>query len=158
MDSTAEAWLRTVSSKVKAVDPHILVTASTFYFAATGRAHFDGGLNAKPGNTPSAYPLRPAAMMKAGVDILDIHTYPTPARPTLPAFHIRAPHIMLTEGITAAKRYPLPLIAGEFGLADVTQFSHEAALSEMSIIIPTLCEYHFSGYVVWSWISERPDA
>ncbi len=152
MDSASETWLHTVGSRVKAVDPYILVTASSFYLAASGRKGFDGGLNAEAGITPSPYPVHPTAMIKGGMDILDFHTYPSPDRPGLSGFHSRAPHIMMSEGIFATARNPLPLIAGEFGLANSQLFSPTAVLSELSKTKAALCDYHFSGYVVWSWM------
>jgi hypothetical protein len=158
MDSTATAWLRTVSAKVKAVAPHILVTASSFYLVASGRTHFDGGLNAPSSKAPLPFPINPKAMIMGGADILDIHTYPSPASQGLSAFHSRAHDIMMSEGLSAAKGFQLPLIAGEFGPSESKLYRQADALAELSATKITFCTYYFSGYIVWLWMPGNLDA
>lgn len=150
MDNAAEAWLRAVGARVKEAAPNLLITASSFYLASRGSTIFDGGITAQHGTVTSPYPLSPRALIKGGARILDIHTYPSPSRPGMSAFHVRAPAIMKAEGLSTLATHQVPVIAGEFGTSE--SGTQADALAELAINKTTLCRYHFSGYVVWSWM------
>jgi hypothetical protein len=152
MDAVTEAWVRTIATKIRVVAPQMLLTPSSFYLASTGGTDFDGPLPRKPATVPHLpYPLRPNAMIAGGANLIDIHTYPSPARPGFSAFHVRAGSLMRAEGISGSSPYPYPLIAGEFGLSLVKGFAIADTLNELNAARPALCPYHFDGYVVWSW-------
>jgi hypothetical protein len=151
MDDAAESWMRTVKAKVTSVKPDILVTASSFYLSAMGHDRFDGGsMTSKGANGPANYPLRPAALLRGGADLLDMHTYPSPVRPKLTAFHTRADGIMRTSEITEAAR-DVPIVAGEFGAYKAKFGSPAEAPEELLATEEVMCRYGYSGFAVWMW-------
>jgi hypothetical protein len=153
MNNAVEAWTRTVSSQVRTVDPRMLLAVSSFFLVSTGHRGFNGGFNGKPGVDSSPFPPLPEALIKGGVNLLDIHFYPTPAGPGTSGFHDRIDTIMRADNISADIGYPIsiPLIAGEFGETQSSRFSREDALSELILTKDYMCKYRFLGYVVWSW-------
>lgn len=151
MDQAAQSWMHAVNEKVKSVKADLLVTASSFYNVAFGHKTFDGGFQAKTPATTSPYPLRPESIIRGGADIIDIHTYPSPARNGLTAFHSRAEGLLRGNEITDTTAMKVPLIAGEFGAYRNAYLLPVDAPAELLAAEDALCQFHFSGLAVWMW-------
>ena len=150
MDRAATQWIRTVKSGVVSVDPHLLITASTFPLAASGHARFDGGASRKASRS-SPYPLRPGPMILGGIDILDIHIYPSAARANVPPFHARLGPLLASTDVTVSTARRIPMIAGEYGAMKGKFADPEQSVPELQATEAVMCGLHISGLAVWMW-------
>jgi hypothetical protein len=151
MDRAAESWIHQVKYGVTTVDPHLLITASTFALSAFGHVRFDGGNPPKKVVRSSPYPLRVGPMIRGGVDLLDVHIYPSAAKRNPAPFRDRLAQLLYSNEITSSTASQIPLVAGEFGAMKGKFDNPQQSLSELEETEVAMCNLHFSGFAVWMW-------
>ena len=73
MDEIIVQWANVGAGAIHAADPQVLVSASVFTFAAAGRGR--PGTLSRDKTGDNRIPARPLALLRSGLDYLDIHSY-----------------------------------------------------------------------------------
>lgn len=145
-----DAFLRfakKINNSIKSIDKGVPTTISSFPNSEFGRSSFSDLKRSTIGE--SLYPISPDLLMKAHLDLVDIHLYPTPKYSSYNAEIVR---MMRSNGISAGGvAAGLPLVVGEIGMLRSLYPTIYDAEDGLRNSLSTLCGLQVYAWTVWMW-------
>lgn len=159
MDSAIQAWASACAEEIRRTDPEALVSASVFTFAAVGRK---GPTNLSSDQTKDArIPARPLALLRSGLDFVDIHLYAArnKSESVLAHLHRDLESVEFAEVVKEANSTGKPLLVGETGVAahflrqppNWKQIHHDQGVLLLKEQLTGLRAAGFAGVLLWHY-------
>ena len=136
LDLATNIWFNSIIKSIKSYLPNLLVSASLFSPNAVGHQGFDG-VQIRPSNKDQRYPLRPASLINASADYVDLHVYAT--------------NNSINEMKGAELSRDKPILMGEVGAARARFVNATFAALAIQSVINASIDFGFVGWGIWNF-------